>query len=62
MMDIMMRFFKDEDGATAVEYALLLGLIALVIATGASALGISIEEYFNKIAEMIKGFSTRTSA
>jgi len=58
MMDIMMRFFKDEDGATAVEYALLLGLIALVIAAGASALGISIKEYFDKIAAMIKGFST----
>ena len=30
-MEKMIRFFKDEEGATAVEYGLLVALIAAVI-------------------------------
>jgi len=30
-MKKLMKFFKDEDGATAVEYGLMLALIAIVI-------------------------------
>jgi pilus assembly protein Flp/PilA len=37
----------DERGATAVEYALMVGLIALVIVTGVTAFGISVNNLFN---------------
>jgi len=30
-MDKLIRFFKDEEGATAVEYAIMVALIAIVI-------------------------------
>ena len=30
-MEKMIRFFKDEEGATAVEYGLIVALIAAVI-------------------------------
>ncbi len=33
------RFAKDESGATAIEYGLIAALIAVVIISGAQALG-----------------------
>ena len=33
------RFVKDESGATAIEYGLIAALIAVVIISGATALG-----------------------
>ena len=35
-----------EDGATAVEYALMIALIALVIFAGVAALGLALPEAF----------------
>ncbi|MEW6380979.1 MAG: Flp family type IVb pilin [bacterium] len=55
-MDKLMRFLKDEEGAGAVEYALLLGLIALAILVGAGALGINLNQYFQDIANRIPSF------
>jgi pilus assembly protein Flp/PilA len=42
------RRFRDETGAVATEYALLLVLVALAIIAGATALGIAIN---NKLTE-----------
>ena len=39
VMDLILNFSSDEAGATAVEYALLLALIASVIIGSVSALG-----------------------
>jgi pilus assembly protein Flp/PilA len=38
-MERIKNFFKDESGASAVEYGLLVTLIALGIIAGATALG-----------------------
>ncbi len=38
-MKKLMRFFKDEDGATAVEYGIMVALIAAVIIATVTALG-----------------------
>jgi pilus assembly protein Flp/PilA len=45
-----LSFIRDEEGASAVEYALLVGLIALAIAVGAGALGSAINTRFNSLA------------
>ena len=37
---------SDEDGATAVEYALMVGLIAIVIVGGVTLFGISVSNLF----------------
>ena len=37
----------DERGATATEYGLLVGFIAIVIVAGVSFLGESLNDYFN---------------
>ena len=39
VMDLILKFAVDEAGATAVEYALLLALIALAIAGSVRSLG-----------------------
>ena len=38
----IVAFINDEEGASAIEYGLLVGLIALAIVVGATALGTSI--------------------
>jgi pilus assembly protein Flp/PilA len=38
-MERIKNFFKDDSGATAVEYGLLVALIAVVIITAVVALG-----------------------
>jgi len=46
-MERIKNFFKDESGASAVEYGLLVTLIALAIIAGATALGGGINTLFN---------------
>jgi pilus assembly protein Flp/PilA len=43
-------FIQDEEGASAVEYGLLVGLIAVVIIAGVTLLGQNINNLFNNIA------------
>ena len=38
-MEIMKKFWSDEDGLTTIEYALLLALIVVVAITAWTALG-----------------------
>ena len=39
MLSLIKRFYRDERGATATEYAMLIVFIALAIAVGVPALG-----------------------
>ncbi|MGK7222255.1 Flp family type IVb pilin [Kocuria flava] len=43
------RLKKDEKGATAVEYGLIVGLIAVVIIAAVAALGGSLGDFFDSI-------------
>jgi pilus assembly protein Flp/PilA len=49
MSDLITHFRRDERGATATEYALLIVFVAVGIATGANILGTSISNLFNAI-------------
>lgn len=44
------RFFQDEAGASAIEYAIIAGLIAVAIMVGARVLGTGISDMFSSIA------------
>jgi pilus assembly protein Flp/PilA len=44
------RFLREEEGANAVEYSLLAGLIAIAIVTGAGLLGTNIDTFLNNVA------------
>jgi pilus assembly protein Flp/PilA len=46
----MKRFFQDESGASAVEYGLLVALIAVVIITAVGLLGTNLSAMFNSVA------------
>jgi pilus assembly protein Flp/PilA len=48
------RFLSNTDGATAIEYALLASLIAVVIITGVTAVGTSVTSIFNSVANSLK--------
>jgi len=50
MVNQLMRFVNDEEGATAIEYGLLAALIAAVIVTAVTAVGTSLRGTFNTIA------------
>jgi pilus assembly protein Flp/PilA len=52
-MERIKNFFKEEDGASAVEYGLLVALIAVVIIAAVTALGTSISGQFNSAATAI---------
>ena len=48
-MEKLRGFFKDEEGATAVEYALLVSLIAGVIIGAVTLLGTKITNVFSGV-------------
>ena len=47
--------WKDTSGATAVEYGLMVALIALAIIIAVTALGTNLSALFNRIANTISG-------
>lgn len=49
------RAHIDEHGATAVEYALMVGLIAVAIIASVSALGRKVKSTFNSITNTLPG-------
>jgi len=49
MLGFLNRFRRDERGATATEYAMLVVFIALAVAVGATALGGGINHLFNQV-------------
>ena len=50
----ILAFINDEEGASAIEYALLVALIALAITVGATALGTQINTMFNSAATKLQ--------
>ena len=49
-MEKLIRFFKDEEGATAVEYGLIVALIAAIIVGVVATLGTRISTAFQTVA------------
>jgi len=50
MMQTLWTKFADDEGATALEYGVLVALIALTITVGVLAFGNALNEFFNGIA------------
>ena len=57
-MNNLRNFVKDESGASAVEYGLLVALIAVVIIGAVTVLGHSISGMFAGVATTISGVPT----
>ncbi len=53
MKNLLVRFVRNESGATAIEYGLIAGLIAVVIIGAVTAVGTDVQAAFQKIADSI---------
>lgn len=49
------NFGNEEDGATMVEYGLMVALIAVVCLVAVTALGVNVAAIFQQIANSISG-------
>ncbi len=52
-MKELIRFLKGEEGATAVEYGLMVALIAVVIIAAVTLLGTNLSTKFNTVATQV---------
>jgi pilus assembly protein Flp/PilA len=49
MRDLITRFAKNDEGASLVEYGMLVGLIAIVCIVAVQGLGITVNQVFSTI-------------
>jgi pilus assembly protein Flp/PilA len=54
MTSIIKAFFKDESGATAIEYGLIAAGISVAIITAVNGLGTKINSNFQSISSSLK--------
>jgi pilus assembly protein Flp/PilA len=52
-MKIIKKLFKNEDGATAIEYGLIAALIAVAAIAAMSSLGTQLQGTFNKAGSQL---------
>lgn len=50
MKSTIQQFLRDEEGAAAIEYGLLAGLISVMIIIGATAIGTHLSAIFGDIS------------
>jgi len=53
MLSSLNRFLQDESGANALEYALVMILVAFAIVTGATLLGTNLNNLFNSAGTQV---------
>ena len=54
MKSLISEFFKDESGATAIEYGLIAAGIAIAIITAVQGVGSQLSTNFNTISTSLK--------
>lgn len=53
MLNVIRQFVKEEEGASAAEYALLVGIVTVLIVVSVQALSTSISGAINTAAGLI---------
>ncbi|WP_028009530.1 Flp family type IVb pilin [Solimonas flava] len=53
MLNKMMNFLRDEEGASAVEYGLIVGLIAVAIIAILLTTGTNLSALFKKVSDQL---------
>jgi pilus assembly protein Flp/PilA len=61
MKSAIQQFLRDEEGAAAIEYGLLAGLISVMIIAGATAIGTHLQTIFNAISGALSTASGSTT-
>jgi pilus assembly protein Flp/PilA len=54
MSTILSRFINDESGATAIEYGLIVALIAVVIITAVTTVGTKLNTSFTTVGTSLR--------
>lgn len=54
MKDQIIKFWRDEEGATAIEYALIAGLMAVGLVAAMGVLTGGLETFFTDLSTFIK--------
>jgi pilus assembly protein Flp/PilA len=62
MKKSVVEFLKSEEGATAIEYALIAGLIGVVMITAAGTLGTRVNQRMANIAGQVNAAAGGTAA
>jgi pilus assembly protein Flp/PilA len=57
-MERLKKFFKDEQGASMPEYALLVALIAVVVIAGATILGNAVNDKLTGVGNTVTSAGT----
>lgn len=52
-MELLKQFYAREEGATAIEYGLIAGLIAVVIITAVTTVGTDLTAKFDAVANAL---------
>jgi len=52
--DLLVRFFKDESAATAIEYGLIVAGISIAIISVVSGLGTKLKTTFSSISTQLR--------
>lgn len=53
LLNNMTRFYRDEEGVTAIEYGLIAALIAVVIITAVTLIGTNLDKVFDYVADKL---------
>ncbi len=61
MKNLFKRFVKEESGATMVEYAIMVALVAVVGIVGVTFVGDEVGKAFNNVGTTISGTGTADS-
>lgn len=51
MRSLTSRFLRSRSGTTAIEYALIAGLVSIVIAAGVGAVGQQVSALFTRVTQ-----------
>jgi pilus assembly protein Flp/PilA len=60
MLSLFHSYRKDERGASATEYAMLLVFLALAIAVGAQTVGTDLNDLFSRVGTTLMGITVPT--
>ena len=58
VMKVLHAFVREEEGATMIEYALLIALIAIVVAAALVTLGTTVKTKYSSVSDCVSTPST----
>jgi pilus assembly protein Flp/PilA len=58
-MQTMIRLFKSEEGATAIEYALIAALVSIVAILAMTSVGNEVSNSFSKVSDSLNSANNK---